>query len=76
MTLFDIMEKTISDEGFEHNGAMLRHDEGVDLIPSNIEPSGMEMNLVRAMSREFTLKNYLDKINHEYDYIIIDCPPP
>ena len=75
MTLSDIMEKTINDEDFDHHGAILRHDEGVDLIPSNIELSGMEMNLVSAMSREFTLKNYLDMIKHEYDYIIIDCPP-
>jgi chromosome partitioning protein len=75
MTLNDIMEKTINDEDFEHYGAILRHDEGVDLIPSGIELSGMEMSLVNAMSREFTLRNYLDLIKHEYDHIIIDCPP-
>jgi len=76
MTLADIMEKTINDEDFDHYGAILHHVEGVDLIPSNIELSGMEMNLVNAMSREFTLRNYLnDLIRHEYDHIIIDCPP-
>ncbi|MDR0295258.1 MAG: AAA family ATPase [Prevotellaceae bacterium] len=75
MTLATIMEKTIQDEDFEHYGAILRHDEGVDLIPSSIELSGMEMNLVNAMSREHTLQNYLGLIKHEYDYIIIDCPP-
>jgi len=75
MTLADIMEKTINDEDFEHYGAILRHDEGVDLIPASIELSGLEMTLVNAMSREFTLKGYLDLIKHEYDHIIIDCPP-
>ena len=75
MTLADVMEKSIHDEDFEHYSAILRHDEGVDLIPASIELSGMEMNLVNAMSREFTLRNYLDRIKHEYDYIIIDCPP-
>ncbi len=75
MTLADIMEKSINDEDFEHYGAILRHDEGVDLIPSGIELSGMEMSLVNAMSREFTLRNYLHLIKHEYDYILIDCPP-
>ena len=75
MTLADIMEKSVRDEDFEHYGAILRHDEGVDLIPSNISLSEMEMNLVNAMSREFTLRNYLSLIKHEYDYIIIDCPP-
>ena len=75
MTLADIMEKTISDEEFEYYGAILNHDEGVDLIPASIELSGMEMSLVNAMSREYTLKSYLDMIKHDYDHIIIDCPP-
>ena len=75
MTLANIMEKIMNDEDFEHFGAILRHDEGVDLIPSSIELSGMEMNLVNAMSREHTLQNYLSFIKQEYDYILIDCPP-
>ena len=75
MTLADIMEKSIRDEDFEHYGAILRHDEGVDLIPSNLELSGMDMALVTTMRREFILKDYLDYIKHEYDHIIIDCPP-
>ena len=75
MTLIDIMEKTLHDEDFEHYGAILRHDEGVDLIPSSIELSGMEMSLVNAMGREFTLRNYLEQIKHNYDYVLIDCLP-
>jgi chromosome partitioning protein len=75
MTLADIMEKSMQDEDFNHRSAILRHDEGVDLIPSSIELSGMEMSLVNAMSREYTLKGYLDQIKHDYDHIIIDCPP-
>jgi chromosome partitioning protein len=75
MTLASIMENIIKDNDFEHYGAILRHEEGVDLIPSCIELSGMEMNLVNAMSREYTLKGHLDKIKHEYEYILIDCPP-
>ena len=75
MTLADILEKTAHDEKFEHHDAILRHDEGVDLIPSGIELSGVEMNLVNAMSREFTLRNYLNLIKKKYDYVLIDCPP-
>ena len=41
MTLADVMDKTLHDEDFDHYGAILRHDEGVDLIPSSIELSGM-----------------------------------
>ena len=75
VTLSNIMDNIIQDREFEHYGGILKHDEGVDLIPSNIELSGMEMTLVTAMSREFTLREYLDRIKHEYDYVIIDCMP-
>ena len=75
MTLTDIMDKSMRDEQFSYYDAILQHKEGVDLIPSSIELSGIEMSLVTAMSREFTLKGYLDCIKHDYDHIIIDCPP-
>ena len=75
MTLADIMEKEIMSADYEHYGGILKHNEGVDLIPASIVLSDMEMRLVTAMSREYTLKNYLNLIKHEYDYIIIDCPP-
>lgn len=55
-----------------HRG-ILHHDEGVDLIPANIELSGMEITLVNAMSREFTMKSYLSGLKKDYDYILIDC---
>ena len=54
---------------------ILHHDEGVDLIPANIELSGMEITLVNAMSREFTMKSYLSGLKKDYDYILIDCMP-
>lgn len=69
------MEKIIRDEPLEATEGILHHEEGVDLIPANIELSGMEMTLVNAMSREFTLKNYLSELKREYDYILIDCMP-
>ena len=75
MTIAEIMENTMYDREFEHYGAILNHDEGVDLIPSNIGLSDTERTLVNAMSRELVLKSYLDLIKHEYDHIIIDCPP-
>ena len=75
MTLATIMERSMNDEDFERYDAILRHDEGVDLIPANIELSDIEMSLINAMSREFTLKKYLGAIKREYDFIIIDCPP-
>ena len=75
VTLAVQMEKIIRDETLEAGKGILHHDEGVDLIPSNIELSGMEMTLVNAMSREFTLKTYLSELKKDYDYILIDCMP-
>ena len=54
---------------------ILHHEEGVDLVPANLELSAMEFNLMNAMSRETTLKNYLSQVKNRYDYVIIDCMP-
>jgi len=74
-TLSTVMDNIINDREFDHYSAILRHDEGVDLLPSSIELSGMEMSLVTTMSREFTLREYLSRIKHEYDFVLIDSMP-
>lgn len=51
------------------------HSEGVDLVPSNIELSGVEMSLFNAMSRESILRECLAEQKSRYDYILIDCMP-
>ena len=55
--------------------AILHHSEGVDLIPSNLDLSSMESQLVNAMSREKVLSNLLKDVKKDYDYILIDCMP-
>lgn len=49
--------------------------ENVHLVPASIDLAGAEIELVNAMSRETILKNALDEIKSEYDYVFIDCPP-
>lgn len=44
-------------------------------MPANIELSGMEVALVNAMSRETILRQYLDTVKQNYDYILLDCMP-
>ena len=75
ITLDTQMKKILQDEPFVYNEGILHHEEGVDIIPTNIELSGMEISLVNAMSREQTLKLYLSDLKKDYDYILIDCMP-
>lgn len=75
VTLLTQMERIIRDEEVNITEGILHHKEGVDLIPANIELSGMEVMLVNAMSREFTLKSYVSELKKDYDYILIDCMP-
>ena len=49
--------------------------ENVDLIPSNVNLSGAEIELIGVDEKEYILKKIIDKVRRKYDYIIIDCPP-
>ena len=49
--------------------------DNVDLIPSNMNLSGAEIELVDLEDKEFILKKITDKLRRKYDYIIMDCPP-
>ena len=75
LTLADLMEQSMNDEQIRAKEAILHHKENVDLIPSNLDLSAMEMSLVNAMSREYTMRNCLSEVKKDYDYIILDCMP-
>ena len=74
-TLTTVMEKIIADEDIDISEGILHHPENVDLLPDNIELSGLELSLVNVMSRETVLKRYIDLARSIYDYILIDCTP-
>jgi hypothetical protein len=74
-TLSDMMGKILSEQPIAPGEGILHHPEGVDLIPANIELSGLEVSLVNAMSRETILKQYLDTVKQNYDFILLDCMP-
>ncbi len=45
------------------------------VLPSDKNLAGAEVELVETANREYKLKELLDKVKYDYDYIIIDCPP-
>ena len=75
VTLSELMSKVIQEQEIAPREGVLSHDEGIDLIPSNITLAGMEVSLVNCMSRETVLKQYLETVRAEYDYILLDCMP-
>lgn len=74
-TVSNILSYIINDKAFDLDYGIIRHDEGVYLLPSNIELSGIEISLVNTLSRETVLKEYISRVAQNYDYIIIDSNP-
>jgi len=75
ITLATLMEYSLMDKEIENKDYVLHHKENIDLIPSNLDLSKLEMGLVNAMSREYTMKNSISNLKQDYDYILIDCMP-
>ena len=75
VTLSDMMGKVLTDQPIAPGEGILHHAEGVDLMPSDIQLSGMEVSLVNAMSRETILRQYLDTVRRQYTHILLDCQP-
>ena len=74
-TLGRLMFRIINEHRPAVQKSILEHDEGMHLIPSNLELSSMEAQLVNAMSREKVLDNILKTVKSDYDYVLIDCMP-
>lgn len=75
ITLATKLAEVINETQSDPFKGILHHDEGVDLLPANLELSTMEYNLMNALSRETTLRTYLNDVKSRYDYVIIDCMP-
>lgn len=74
-TLATVMGKIINGEELKPELGIIQHHEGIDLMPGNIELSGMELTLVGVMRREFILAEYVERVRDKYDWILIDCGP-
>lgn len=75
VSLATVMQDVIEDRDTPDGSGIIHHKEGVDLLPSNIELSGLEVSLFNTISRESILKGYLDTVKAKYDYVLIDCMP-
>ena len=75
VTLPDILMKVLTDKEIHPGEGILHHPEGIDLMPSNITLSGLEISLVNVMSRETVLKDYLQTVRKNYDHILLDTSP-
>ncbi len=72
-TLATVLGQIITETDPDLEKGILHHDEGVNLMPGNIDLSGLEVSLVNVMSRELVMKDYIERIRDRYDYILIDC---
>ena len=73
-TLYDVLLETKPNMKLDQIIKKTKYP-NIDLVPSNIELSRAEMELITEMNREQALANAINGISKEYDYILIDCPP-
>ena len=72
LSVYDLI---ISDEVQAKETIQKTEIKNLCICPSNINLAGAEVELVSMMSREYRMKEKLDTIKDDFDYIIIDCPP-
>lgn len=69
------MEKVIQEIPIDKNEGILENAEGINLVPANIELEALDISLVKYINKENILKQYIDNVKEDYDYILIDCRP-
>jgi chromosome partitioning protein len=75
VTLAAMMSGILTETAFDPATGILRHQEGIDLMPANIALAGMELSLVPVIGRETVLRRYIDMVKPHYSHIIIDTSP-
>ncbi|MFH1646823.1 MAG: AAA family ATPase [Chloroflexota bacterium] len=77
LTCYDVLTSVIRNNGRVAIGDVtLKTDNPcIDLVPANIELSQAQLDLVNAFTRELILKEMLEPVRRDYDYIIVDCLP-
>lgn len=75
LTLGNVMNDVVAGSIDQTHPEVMHHHEGFDFVPGNRTLSAVEVGLVNVMSRETVLKQYIDNIKGDYDYVLLDCRP-
>ena len=75
ISVADIISGIVNDAEIPGDLGVIHVSENMDLLPSNIQLSAVEVSMVNAMSRELVLSYYIEKARERYDFILIDCMP-
>ena len=75
VTIATVMQRIIDERPPPEGYGIIHHEEGVNLLPSNIVLSAFEVGLTNVMSREYVLREALEPLRSQYDRILIDCMP-
>ena len=70
-TIYDMIIGEAEVEEVIHKGTI----ENLDILPSNVDLSAVEIEMIDVENKEFIVKNAMQKVRDNYDYVIIDCPP-
>ena len=74
-TLVNVISKVVNEEEIPEDYAILHCRDNVDLLPANIELSGIDTTISTEKNRNRILRSCLEPLRRSYDYILIDCPP-
>ena len=75
VTFPTVLAKLAQDEEVSKGEGLLTHEEGVSLMPCNIELSAFEVSMANMMRREYIIRQYTDLVKEDFDYILLDCMP-
>ena len=75
LTLASAMNDVVSGATPRDHPEIMHHREGFDFVPGNRSLSAVEVGLVNVMSRETVLRQYVDSVKRDYDYVLLDCRP-
>lgn len=75
LTLGNVMNDVVAGVGGDEHPEIMHHYGGFDFVPGNDTLSAVEVGLVNTMCRETVLRQYVDSVKHNYDYVLLDCRP-